>query len=67
MTFGAGGSSTRDSLDVLTFIKDNTSAQPLAHLTCVGTTRQEASELISSFVEQGIAEFLALRDDLPDG
>ena len=67
VTFGAGGSSTRDSLDVLTFIKDNTSAQPLAHLTCVGTTRQEASELISSFVEQGITEFLALRGDLPDG
>jgi len=67
VTFGAGGSSTRDSLDVLTFIKDNTSAQPLAHLTCVGTTRQEASELISSFVEQGITEFLALRGDLPVG
>lgn len=67
VTFGAGGSSTRDSLEVLTFIKDNTSAQPLAHLTCVGTTRQEASELISSFVEQGITEFLALRGDLPVG
>ncbi|MGB1101343.1 MAG: methylenetetrahydrofolate reductase [Pontimonas sp.] len=67
VTFGAGGSSTRDSLDVLTFIKDNTSARPLAHLTCVGTTSQEASELISSFVGQGITEFLALRGDLPAG
>lgn len=67
VTFGAGGSSTRDSLDVLTFIKDNTSARPLAHLTCVGTTAQEASELISSFVGQGITEFLALRGDLPAG
>ncbi len=67
VTFGAGGSSTRDSLDVLTFIKDNSSARPLAHLTCVGTTRQEASELISSFVGQGITEFLALRGDLPGG
>ena len=67
VTFGAGGSSTRDSLEVLTFIKDNTSARPLAHLTCVGTTRQEASELISIFVEQGITEFLALRGDLPVG
>ena len=42
VTFGAGGSSTRDSLDVLSFIKDQTAANPLAHLTCVGTTRQEA-------------------------
>jgi methylenetetrahydrofolate reductase (NADPH) len=67
VTFGAGGSSTRDSLDVLTFIKDNTRAKPLAHLTCVGTTREEAEGLITSFVESGITEFLALRGDLPEG
>ena len=67
VTFGAGGSSTRDSLDVLCFIKDNTHAKPLAHLTCVGTTRVEAEGLITSFVESGITEFLALRGDLPEG
>ena len=67
VTFGAGGSSTRDSLDVLCFIKDNTHAKPLAHLTCVGTTRKEAEGLITSFVESGITEFLALRGDLPEG
>jgi methylenetetrahydrofolate reductase (NADPH) len=67
VTFGAGGSSTRDSLDVLSFIRDNTSARPLAHLTCVETTRAEAAELIASFVDQGITEFLALRGDLPVG
>jgi len=67
VTFGAGGSSTRDSLDVLCFIKDNTHAKPLAHLTCVGTTREEAEGLIRSFVESGITEFLALRGDLPEG
>ena len=67
VTFGAGGSSTRDSLEVLTFIKEKTSATPLAHLTCVGTTRLEALDLIDSFVERGITEFLALRGDLPSG
>ena len=67
VTFGAGGSSTRDSLDVLSFIKDNTAAKPLAHLTCVGTTRDEAEGLIASFLDHGITEFLALRGDLPEG
>jgi len=67
VTFGAGGSSTRDSLDVLSFIKDQTAAKPLAHLTCVGTTRQEAEGLIASFLDHGITEFLALRGDLPEG
>ena len=67
VTFGAGGSSTRDSLDVLSFIKDHTAANPLAHLTCVGTTRAQAEGLISSFLDHGITEFLALRGDLPEG
>ena len=67
VTFGAGGSSTRDSLDVLSFIKDHTAAKPLAHLTCVGTARAEAEGLITSFLDQGITEFLALRGDLPEG
>ena len=67
VTFGAGGSSTRNSLDVLSFIKDKTAAKPLAHLTCVGTTRTEAEGLIASFLDHGITEFLALRGDLPEG
>jgi methylenetetrahydrofolate reductase (NADPH) len=67
VTFGAGGSSTRDSLDVLSFIKDHTAAKPLAHLTCVGTTRTEAEGLIDCFLDHGITAFLALRGDLPEG
>jgi methylenetetrahydrofolate reductase (NADPH) len=67
VTFGAGGSSTRDSLEVLRFIRDESRATPLAHLTCVGTTRQEASELVVSFLGEGITHFLALRGDLPEG
>ena len=67
VTFGAGGSSTRSSLDVLRFIRDNTKATPLAHLTCVGTTKKEVAELIHSFLGEGINHFLALRGDLPAG
>lgn len=47
-----------DSLEVLRFIRDESSATPLAHLTCVGTTRQEASELVVSFLAEGITHFL---------
>lgn len=67
VTYGAGGSSTRSSLEVLRFIRDHTSATPLAHLTCVGTTRAEATSLIGEFVAEGITHFLALRGDLPEG
>jgi methylenetetrahydrofolate reductase (NADPH) len=67
VTFGAGGSSTRDSLEVLRFIRDESRATPLAHLTCVGTTKIEATELVKSFLDEGITHFLALRGDLPKG
>lgn len=67
VTFGAGGSSTRDSLSVLKFIRDNSTASPLAHLTCVGTTETDARSLVREFLTEGIVDFLALRGDLPEG
>ncbi len=65
VTFGAGGSSRRSSLDVLTHILNNTHVQPMAHLTCVGTTHAEAADVVREFMEAGISSFLALRGDPP--
>lgn len=67
VTYGAGGSSTRNSLEVLGFLRDHTHSTPLAHLTCVGTRRKEAEDLLHDFVREGITHFLALRGDLPEG
>ncbi|UQN15714.1 methylenetetrahydrofolate reductase [Gulosibacter sp. ACHW.36C] len=67
VTFGAGGSSRDASLDVLQLIRDETTARPLAHLTCVGSSMDEASELIGEFLDHGILDFLALRGDPPAG
>lgn len=66
VTFGAGGSTTRDSLAVLEYIEKNTPTHPLAHLTCVGNSTEEATTLVRSFVDAGITQFLALRGDLPE-
>lgn len=65
VTFGAGGSETKNSLEVLNYIKDHTSSTPLAHLTCVGTTKEQAASIVEEFREHGISDFLALRGDLP--
>jgi methylenetetrahydrofolate reductase (NADPH) len=65
VTFGAGGSSRRSSLEVLTYILNNTHVQPMAHLTCVGTTHAEAADVVREFMEAGISSFLALRGDPP--
>lgn len=67
VTFGAGGSSTKNSLEVLKFIRDNTQASALAHLTCVGHSFLETKGLVSQFMDEGITDFLALRGDPQEG
>lgn len=65
VTFGAGGSTRDRSLTVLSYILENTTVQPMAHLTCVGSTAAEANRLVRSFLDAGITSFLALRGDPP--
>lgn len=67
VTFGAGGSSRTASLDVLRSIRTSTSVDPMAHLTCVGSTHAQASRLIKDFLDAGVYSFLALRGDPPAG
>jgi len=67
VTFGAGGSTRGRSLEVLTHILHATSVPPVAHLTCVGSTYDDASSLIREFLDAGITRFLALRGDPPAG
>ena len=66
VTFGAGGSETKNSLEVLGYIKA-AGVAPLAHLTCAGTSMETATALVREFLVAGINDFLALRGDLPQG
>lgn len=67
VTYGANGSSRESSLGVLRYILENTNVQPMAHLTCVGSSYAEANQLIRQFLDAGITSFLALRGDPPQG
>ncbi|MCU1557535.1 MAG: methylenetetrahydrofolate reductase [Microbacteriaceae bacterium] len=67
VTFGAGGSSRESSLDVLRYILERTSVQPMAHLTCVGSSHHEANRLVREFLDAGVTSFLAVRGDPPRG
>ncbi|MET0976937.1 MAG: methylenetetrahydrofolate reductase, partial [Leifsonia sp.] len=46
VTFGAGGSTRDRSLTVLSYILENTDVEPMAHLTCVGSSAAEANRLV---------------------
>lgn len=67
VTYGAGGSTGGRSLELLTHILRTTRVDPLAHLTCVGSTYAGANALIREFLDAGITSFLALRGDPPAG
>lgn len=66
VTFGAGGSDTKNSIEVLSYILEK-DVSALAHLTCAGTSRSTIQKLISEFEAAGVKDFLALRGDLPAG
>ena len=66
VTFGAGGSDTKNSIEVLSYIL-NKNVAALAHLTCAGTSRATIEKLIEEFESAGVRDFLALRGDLPSG
>jgi methylenetetrahydrofolate reductase (NADPH) len=67
VTYGASGSSRTSSLEVLRYILDHTSVNPMAHLTCIGSSHVEANRLIRQFLDAGITSFLAVRGDPPAG
>lgn len=67
VTYGAGGSSRERSLTVLRYILEHTTVDAMAHLTCVGSSYQEANSLVRQFLDAGITSFLALRGDPPTG
>jgi methylenetetrahydrofolate reductase (NADPH) len=66
VTYGANGSSRESSLEVLRQLQ-NYDVAAMAHLTCVGSSYAQASQLIRQFLDAGIDSFLALRGDPPEG
>ncbi len=67
VTYGAGGSTQNRTRDIVTRIKDETGLSPVAHLTCVGASKNELAELLADYRAAGIENILALRGDAPEG
>jgi len=67
VTYGAGGSTRRLTVDLVTRIKRDVGLEAMAHLTCVGATRDDISAVLDQLQEGGIHNVLALRGDPEKG
>ncbi|WP_226924557.1 methylenetetrahydrofolate reductase [Georgenia satyanarayanai] len=67
VTYGASGSTRDASRTLVRRILAETTVAPIAHLTCVGSTRAELARFVGELVDDGVRDFLALRGDPPAG
>jgi methylenetetrahydrofolate reductase (NADPH) len=67
VTYGAGGSTRERTHSTIERIIAETDLVPAAHLTCVGATRPEVSEVVSRYWAAGVRHIVALRGDPPGG
>lgn len=65
VTYSGTHARRRASLELIEHLIQNTRLRPLAHLTCVGESRQSLENLIRHFISLGVRGVLALRGDLP--
>ena len=65
VTYGAGGSSQGNTVQIASIIKNKYSIEALAHLTCVTSTKQDIDNILSSLKKENIENILALRGDIP--
>jgi methylenetetrahydrofolate reductase (NADPH) len=67
VTYGAGGSTRRLTVELVRRIKQEVGIEAMAHLTCVGATSHDLASVLDELRESGIDNVIALRGDPPKG
>jgi methylenetetrahydrofolate reductase (NADPH) len=65
VTWGAGGSTRRKTVELVTQIQNELGLTAMAHMTCVGASREELAETLAQLARDGLENVLALRGDPP--
>lgn len=67
VTYGAGGSTQANTLELVTRFSRDLGLNPMAHLTCVGASEDSLRAFLDGLQEAGVDNVLALRGDPPQG
>ena len=67
VTYGAGGTTRDRTVSLVTRIQKEIGLTAMAHLTCVGHTKEELASVVARLRAAGIVNVLALRGDPPKG
>lgn len=67
VTYGAGGSTQGKTVQIASLLKNQYNITPLAHLTCVGGSKESMDQILDELEREGVHNILALRGDLPEG
>lgn len=67
VTYGAGGSTREKTAEWTSRIRSEHGVEAMAHLTCVGATKDELAAVVDDLAGRGVENILALRGDPPKG
>lgn len=65
VTYGAGGSNSKKTAAIASYIKNICNIEPIAHLTAVAMNEEFLTDFINDLKEKGVSNVLALRGDRP--
>ena len=65
VTYGAGGSRSKKTVEIASYIQNTLKIDALAHMTCVGSTKSEILGVAEELEAAGVHHVLALRGDKP--
>lgn len=67
VTYGAGGGTRRKTVDLVARIKNDIGIEAMAHITCVGASKDEIAGVLDELKKDGMENVLVLRGDPPMG
>lgn len=66
VTYGAGGSRAGKTIEIASYIQNTLGIDAMAHMTCVGSKREQLLEVYRELKAHNVTHVLALRGDRPN-